>query len=33
MLGLILGVAVSSVWSLAVWLLVTPHPLAWVVPS
>jgi ABC-2 type transport system permease protein len=28
-LGLICGVAVSSVWSLAVWLAVTPHPLAW----
>jgi ABC-2 type transport system permease protein len=29
MLGLILGVAVSSLWALAVWLLVAPHPFAW----
>lgn len=30
-LGLILGVGVSSLWSLAVWLLVAPHPFAWLV--
>ena len=28
-LGLILGVAVSSVWALVVWLLVAPHPFGW----
>jgi hypothetical protein len=32
-LGLILGVGVSSVWSLAVWLLVTPHALGWLLPG
>jgi ABC-2 type transport system permease protein len=29
MLGLVLGVATSSIWSLAAWLLIAPHPLAW----
>jgi ABC-2 type transport system permease protein len=29
MLGLVLGVGTSSLWSLAAWLLVAPHPLAW----
>jgi ABC-2 type transport system permease protein len=29
LLGLILGVAVSSAWALASWLLVAPHPFAW----
>ena len=28
-LGLILGVGVSSAWALAAWLLVEPHPFAW----
>jgi ABC-2 type transport system permease protein len=27
--GLLLGVGVSSVWSLGAWLLVSPHPFAW----
>lgn len=30
-LGLILGVGVSSLWSLAVWLIVAPNPFAWLV--
>jgi ABC-2 type transport system permease protein len=30
-MGLILGVAVSSAWGLAAWLAVTPHPFAWLV--
>jgi hypothetical protein len=29
LLGLMLGVGVSSVWALAVWLVVAPHPFAW----
>jgi ABC-2 type transport system permease protein len=29
-LGLIIGVAVSSLWSAIIWLAVTPHPFAWV---
>jgi ABC-2 type transport system permease protein len=29
LMGLVLGVGVSSVWSLAAWLLVAPHPFAW----
>jgi hypothetical protein len=29
LLGLILGVAVSSAWALAAWLLVAPHPFDW----
>lgn len=29
LLALILGVGVSSVWALAAWLLVEPHPFAW----
>jgi ABC-2 type transport system permease protein len=29
LLGLILGVAVSSAWALAAWLLVAPHPFGW----
>jgi ABC-2 type transport system permease protein len=28
-LGLILGVGVSSTWALAAWLLVEPHPFVW----
>jgi ABC-2 type transport system permease protein len=31
-LGLIIGVAVSSVWALLVWLAVTPQPFAWLLP-
>jgi ABC-2 type transport system permease protein len=29
LLGLILGVSVSSAWALAIWLIVAPHPWAW----
>jgi ABC-2 type transport system permease protein len=29
LMGLVLGVGVSSAWSLAAWLLVAPHPFAW----
>ena len=29
LLGLVLGVFTSSVWSLFVWLLAVPNPLAW----
>lgn len=32
-LGLILGVSVSSVWSFAIWLAVAPDPLAWLISS
>jgi ABC-2 type transport system permease protein len=32
-LGLILGVAVSSLFALIVWLAVTPHPFAWLKPG
>ncbi len=32
-LGLILGVGVSSAWSFAVWLLVAPHALGWLLPG
>lgn len=31
-LGLVLGVGVSSAWSLAVWLSVSPHSLGWLLP-
>ena len=31
-LGLILGVGVSSVWAMAAWLLVEPHPFSWLAP-
>jgi ABC-2 type transport system permease protein len=31
-LGLILGVSVSSLWSLLVWLIVAPNPFAWLAP-
>jgi hypothetical protein len=31
-LGLVLGVAVSSVWALLVWLAVTPDALGWLLP-
>jgi hypothetical protein len=30
-LGLVLGVGVSSFWALIVWLAVTPDPLGWLV--
>jgi ABC-2 type transport system permease protein len=33
LLGLILGVAVSSAWALAAWLRVAPHPFAWLTQS
>jgi len=29
LMGLVLGVGVSSAWSLAAWLMVAPHPFAW----
>ena len=29
-LGLVIGVAVSSAWALAAWLLVAPHAFAWI---
>jgi ABC-2 type transport system permease protein len=32
-LGLILGVSVSSVWAFLIWLLVAPNPLTWLVNS
>jgi len=32
-MGLILGVSVSSVWSFIVWLAVAPNPLAWLISS
>jgi len=32
-LGLILGVAVSSIWALLVWVAVTPDPLGWLMGS
>jgi ABC-2 type transport system permease protein len=31
MLGLLLGVSVSSVWAFAAWVAVAPHPFAWLV--
>jgi ABC-2 type transport system permease protein len=32
-LGLILGVSVSSVWSFLIWFIVAPNPLAWLINS
>ncbi len=32
-LGLILGVSVSSVWSFIIWVAVAPHPLAWLISN
>jgi ABC-2 type transport system permease protein len=32
-LGLILGVSVSSVWSFIIWVAVAPNPLAWLISS
>lgn len=32
-LGLILGVSVSSVWSFIIWLVVAPNPLAWLIST
>lgn len=32
-LGLILGVSVSSVWSFIIWLAVAPNPLAWLISA
>lgn len=32
-LGLILGVSVSSIWSFIIWLAVAPNPLAWLISS
>jgi hypothetical protein len=31
--GLILGVSVSTIWSFATWLIVAPNPLAWLTPG
>jgi hypothetical protein len=32
-LGLILGVSVSSTWSFIIWLTVAPNPLAWLIST
>jgi ABC-2 type transport system permease protein len=32
-LGLILGVSVSSVWSFIIWLAIAPNPLAWLIST
>jgi len=32
-LGLILGVSVSSVWSFIIWVAVAPHPVAWLIST
>jgi ABC-2 type transport system permease protein len=32
-MGLILGVSVSSVWSFIIWVVVAPNPLAWLISS
>ncbi len=33
LVGLVLGVAVSSLWSVVVWCAVTPHPMAWLLQN